>query len=90
MKKPRVDRNERDAEAIERGRRLRIVTEDPAVIAYFAKRRDDLITKMVEAANDDERRTAAFEIRALEGLKTHMQQCVTLGDRALQTATRKD
>lgn len=69
--------------AIETGRRLRMFVQDEAIVRWFECERLQLIAEMIGAdpADDDSRRAAALQIRALDGLLASIKTAADRADR---------
>lgn len=81
MKQDHIDKLIAHADA---GRRIQGVLDDPVFKAFFDSRIADETEHMIEASisDDDRRRHAAMTIKILRDLRTHLQNAVTIGNRA--------
>lgn len=83
---------ERDAESRDRALAAIRLADDEFVSAWFAAERTEAIETMISAGvtEDDRRRSAAMQIKALDGLKSHIEATAATGRKALEKQDKRD
>lgn len=79
--KPSRSKEERAQVQIERGLAAVRLIEDAVVLGFFEAEQTRLIAEMIAAdiTDDDRRRAAAATLKALHGLRSHLQTQAALG-----------